>query len=411
MKKIFSLLLTITLLLSAVPSVFAAGNAGWNGPSEVRAGDTITLTFYAGGGIYGGSGKLSYDSAQLTLESQSAAIGGSWAVEFSGERFVFYDNSMSSPIADSAKIFTATFRVNANLEPGAQISVTAQGITLSDGKQDISVGSAAYTVTIAEPLSNNCNLAGLSAEGVTISPAFSWDVTDYYASVPFSVSQLDVTAIASDGSAKVAVENPQLIAGDTTLIQITVTAETGRQKQYNLYVTRDQDPNYVPSNDATLASLEVEGFLLSPGFDPQVKQYYVWLPYETETITISASANDGKASAAVAECPALTPGEATDIAVTVTAEDGSEEVYTVTAVRAPAHQDVDAFLHGEPEETVPPTEPATVPEETTPPTQPQEPDHVCEGYDTRELYILCAICAVAGIALGTLITLLLKKRR
>ena len=429
-KKIIIFVLAAVLAVGLVPGVLAAGSASLSGPDTVRAGDAITLSFYAGGGIYGGSGQLSYDASRLTLESVSPQIGGSWAVEFSGDRFVFYDNSMASPIDGSTKIFTATFRVSAGLEPGTEISVTAKGVTLSDGKQDTSAGSPSYRVTLAKPLSGNCNLASLTAEGVTLSPAFSADVTKYSARVPYSVSKLDISAQAEHENAKVKVENPTLYAGDTTVIKVTVTAETGAQKEYKLYVARDQDPNYVPSANTALEALQVEGYSLSPAFQKDVKQYYVWLPYETETVTLSADAEDGKAKVTAAECPALQPGKGTDIAVTVKAENGTEAVYTVTVVRAPAPEDVEAFLSGqrEPEETEPVTEPTTEPtaapttEPTTAPTAaptappeptqpplPQDPlDSVCT---LRDLLIIGGLCIIAGLSLGVMIALLIKRRR
>ena len=137
MKKIFSLLLALALLLAAVPTVFAAGSAGWNGPDVVRAGDTITLTFYAGGGIYGGSGAISYDPDVLTLVGYTQTIGGSWVLEWGGDSFIFYDNAMSSPITGSSSIFQATFVVNANAPVGAQIKVSATG---SQGAIEMMVG-------------------------------------------------------------------------------------------------------------------------------------------------------------------------------------------------------------------------------------------------------------------------------
>ena len=421
MKKIVLMVLAVLLLAGLVPMVLAAGSASLSGPGTVRAGDTITVSFYAGGGIYGGSGSVSYDASQLTLESHSVNIGGSWAVEFGGDRFVFYDNSMNSPIEGSAKIFSMTFKVNPNLTPGTQISVTAKGVTLSDGKQDTSVGSASYSVTLAEPLSGNCNLDDLSAKEVALSPAFSPNVTKYTASVPFTVSKLTVSTQKAHANAKVSVENPTLLAGDTTVITVTVTAENGTQKQYKIYVTRAQDPNYVPSNDASLKDLQVDGFRLSPAFAPEIKQYYVWAPYETETVSLGADANDGKAKASVAECPVLEPGKGTDIPVTVKAEDGTEVVYTVTVIRAPAPEDVDVFLNGEPEPEVTepvtePTEETTVPPTTTlpemepQPTEPEAPSHVCP-YTQRDVMMFCALSAAAGLLLGILVVLPMKRKR
>ena len=422
MKKIILVVLAALLIVSLVPFALAAGSASLSGPGTVRAGDTITLTFSAGGGIYGGSGSLSYDASQLTLEGHSVHIGGSWAVEFGGERFVFYDNSMKSPIDGTTKIFSVTFKVSDTLAPGTQISVTASGVKLSDGKQDTSVGSASYSVTLAEPLSGNCNLASLSAAEVTLSPAFSPDVTKYSASVPFSVSKLTVSAQAEHGNAKVSVENPSLWAGDTTVIKVTVTAETGAQKEYKIYVARAQDPNYVPSNDAALKELQVEGFLLSPGFDPAVKQYYVWLPYEAEEISLSAASADNKAAFQIGAYEQLIPGAGTNIPVTVTAEDGTEKVYTVTVVRAPEHEKVEDLLarwleeevQDVPEQTEPvPTEPVTEPSE--PATEPPEPTEPAPAIpETPRISGFVWLLFVAGIVIGagvTALILLLKKKK
>ena len=152
MKKILSFLLVLVLLCGTVPAVSAAGSASMSGPSTVRAGDTITVSFSAGGGILGGSGSISFDSSVLTLQKYSQKIGGSWVVEFSGNNFVFYDNAMNSPIDSKKVIFTATFKVNSNVAEGTAITVQAKGVTLSDGKQDTSAGSPSYKATIAPPL-------------------------------------------------------------------------------------------------------------------------------------------------------------------------------------------------------------------------------------------------------------------
>ena len=80
MKKSICFLFIVLLLLGISPVVMAAGNASMSGPGTVRAGDTITVSFYAGGGIFGGSGSVSYDPSQLVLQGYNAAIGGSWAV-------------------------------------------------------------------------------------------------------------------------------------------------------------------------------------------------------------------------------------------------------------------------------------------------------------------------------------------
>lgn len=421
MRKFTILIVIILLLTMLVPCVHAAGSAYMSGPGTVRAGDTITVSFVAGGGILGGSGAVSYDSSLLTLQSYSQVIDGSWAVEFSGNNFVFYDNNMNSPIEGSATIFHATFVVNSALAAGTDIAVTATGVTLSDGNADTVIGSCTYSTTIAPPLSDNCTLASLTVGNATISPAFSQDVTSYSASVPFTTSALEISATAADSKATVTVGSTQLAAGSTTSVYVTVTAENGATKEYIIQVTRAADPNYVKSSNADLKALSVEGFPISPAFSADVTRYYVWLPYEQTSISASAATDDSRASVEIGTAE-LTPGLATEIPVTVTAEDGTEKVYILCVFRAPAHEDTDAFLQGErpeapveptePEPTEPVTEPTEAPTQT--PTEPAEPVTPPEtpsekpSMVTSVLIITGCICLVCGVIIGILLIYLLS---
>ena len=212
-------------------------------------------------------------------------------------------------------------------------------------------------------------------------------------------------------------DNPTLISNATTAVRITVTAETGATRTYVIYVSRDRDPNYVESSNAALGSLYVEGYDLSPAFDADVKQYYVWLPYERETVSIYAEAEDGLASVSVGSDYVLEPGRRTDIPVTVTAEDGTERVYIVTVVRAPSPEDVEQYLscsHDlEPEPTEPVTEPATEPV-TEPVTEPEptvEPEPVPEEPAASSLLLVAILCALAGAAVGAGVVILVQKKK
>ena len=420
MKKIISILVLLALLVSLAPAAFAAGSAWMSGPSVIRAGDTITLSFCAGGGIYGGSGSVSYDASQLTLQGYSQVVGGSWAVEFNGNNFVFYDNSMAAPINDGTTIFTATFQVNGGLPAGTGVTVTASGVTLSDGQTDIGAGSPAYSVTVAPPLSDNCNLAALNVTNAAISPAFSAGVTEYAASVPYEISNLSVTATAEHPGAQVSIGDTYLAEAATTPVKVTVTAENGATKTYVIYVSRPRDPNYVESDNCNLSALWVEGAALSPACAVDVTKYYVWLPYEAETVTVGATTEDSKATVAVDNSLPLVPGKGTDIPVTVTAENGTQKVYVVTAVRAPAPENVEQYLNCphdlEPEPTEPPTEPVTEPEVTEPATEATEPmaapAEEQEGSISWWLPVLAGALGVivgAGAAVGVLAWVQKKK--
>jgi hypothetical protein len=138
-------------------------------------------------------------------------------------------------------------------------------------------------------------------------------------------------------------------------------------------------------------------------------------------VTLSAQAEDGKAAVEVGSAQLL-PGAGTDIPVTVTAENGTVKVYTVTAVRAPEHGKTEEYLSGVrqpvPEETVPET---TLPEETTEavsteptavteseqnatePTAADTRDQEASGFGMVAILVTGLIAAVAGAAITVLI--------
>lgn len=360
MKRLISIIFTVVLCAVLIlPTEVKAATATFTGPGTVRAGDTITLSFNVNGsGIYGASGTLTYDSNQVSLVGTNQKIASPWAVEFNGNNFVAYDNNLSSPINGNKTIFTVTFKVK-SVSQGTNIKISYTNVKASDGSADANVGTVTYSTTVAAPLATDNNLGSLIVSNATISPAFNEGITNYSVSVPFSVSKLDIKAIAKDGKAKVSVNSPNLVAGGTTNVTITVTAENGAKKTYTIKVTREKDPNYVASGNNSLASILVDGFLLSPVFNADVTKYVIWLPYETTSVKITGAALDNKASVETVGGNALLAGQDNEIKVICTAENGSKKEYVVIAKRAAAH---DGSVDEKPTET--PTQvPSQVPTE------------------------------------------------
>ncbi len=403
MKKIISLAIVLLLCVSlfAVTASAASASASLTGPGTVRAGDTITLTFnLSGSGIFGASGTLSYDSSQLTLTGTTQKIGNGWAVEFNGNNFVAYDNNLASPINSNTTLFTATFKVG-SVATGTAIKVSYTNVAASDGTADANIGTVTYSATIAAPMSTDNTLKSLTVSNATISPTFSAGTTSYTAEVPFEVSKLNVSATANDSKAKVSVNSPNLTPNGTTKVTVTVTAENGSKKTYTISVKRAQDPNYVASNNNNLSGISVDGFLLSPVFSAENTQYVIWLPYETENVTVSGTAVDSKASVTVEGGTGLKAGQDNEIKVICTAEDGTVKIYTVIAKRAAAHDG-----------SVDPTEPATEPTEpsasATEPTEPQSPaDTENSGGIAWWVLLIVAILCLAG---GGIVGIFLKEK-
>ncbi len=407
MKKLTSIFLCILLVaVLAVPALAASATASLTGPGTVRAGDTITLNFeLSGSGIFGVSGTLSYDSNQVTLTGTTQKIGSPWAVEFNGNNFVAYDNNLSNPINSNKTLFTATFKVK-DVAVGTNIKISYTNVTASDGNADISIGTVNYSVNTAAPLSTNNKLASLTVSNATISPTFNADTTSYTAEVPFEVSKLDVKATAADSKAKVSINSPNLTPNGTTNVTVTVTAENGSTKTYTIAVKRAQDPNYVASGNNDLSSITVEGFLLSPVFDPAVTEYVVWVPYETESIAIAGTAADGKASVRTEGGDKLLAGQDNEVKVICTAENGTEKVYTVVVKRGPAHDgtvEEPPATEPEPEVTEPEvTEPTgTEPAATEPEQTPETPaEKTTGGIQWWWLLIVGIACLGTGFAVG-----------
>lgn len=356
MKKLVSMLTVLVLCLALMLPMTvsaASASASLTGPGTVRAGDTITLSFNLNGrGIYGASGTLSYDSSQVTLSGTSQKIASPWVVEFNGNKFVAYDNNLSSPINSNKTLFTVTFKVK-SVEAGTSIKISYTGVKASDGAADANVGTVTYTKTAAGPLSAENNLATLTVSNATISPAFSAGTVNYTAGVPFEVAKLNVSATAADSKATVAISNPNLTPNGTTKVMVTVTAENGAKKTYTISVKRAADPNYKASSNNKLASISVDGFLLSPGFNVDTTQYVVWLPYETTSIKIAGTAADAKASVVVVGGDTLAAGQDNPVKVICTAENGAKKTYTVIVKRAAGHDGSVEELPDEPIEDEP----------------------------------------------------------
>lgn len=406
MKKIVSILIMALVLLAvSVPEITVEAAGGYlSGPGTVRAGDTITLTFgVSGSNLYGVSGSLAYDSNQLQYVSSSQAIGGSWVVEFNGNNFVAYDNALSSPINGSANLFTVTFVVK-QVSPGNTVSVSCTGITGTDGNADIGMGSAGYSVVVAAPLSSDNSLASLSVSNASISPAFNTNTASYSAKVKYEVSRLNVSATSNDGKASVSVNSPTLTPGGYTNVTITVTAENGSAKTYTIKVYREQDPNYVPSGNNDVADIVIDGFLISPPFSTENQAYVVWLPYEVDSLSISAVATDKIAKVNVEGTENFLAGQDNIVKVVCTAENGEKKEYIIVAKRAAAHDgSADELVTTETTEEIATPDTATITDATpsdVATASDADTDIGSRGVKTVVVVIIAVLCLIVGWVLG-----------
>lgn len=364
MKKLikysFLLVMSVVCVLYTATYVWAAG-AKLTGPGTVRAGDTITLKFNINdSGKYGVEAALAYDASVVTLSKADINLKG-WKLESNGNSLIMYDDAMTNPISGDKTVLTLTFKVKSGVAVGTKVNIAVNNIVATDGSNESNLGSATYSTTIAEPLSENANLSSLAVNGATLSPAFSSGTTSYdIGEVEFSVSKLDITYKAEDSKSKVSVSGNSLSVGKNT-VTVTVKAENGTTKSYKIAVTRKQDPNYVASNDSSLSNIGVSTGQLSPAFSKDVKDYIVYLPYETvgTTYVANGTMSDSKAVGAKEGSVVLAEGK-NELKVIGTAEDGSTSEYKITVVVMPKYEGKVPVIEGAKEpETEPATEPTT----------------------------------------------------
>ena len=294
MKRIFhrllGLALSLLLVVSLLPQQAHAASASLSASSSyLRAGNSFTLYLYvSGSNVAGIEASLSYDSAALTYNGYSNSIGGSWVLSESSRYFTMY-NSSGDTFNGSTCLIALSFTVKSGASAGDDLSVSVSG-TASEGGSDSSF-SASWSDEVLPPLSGNADLDDLWCYNAELDFNGS---NEYSLTVPYSVSSLDLDWDRAHSGSYVSVSGNSLSVGSNT-VTITVEAENGNTKRYYIYVTREQDPNYVPSSDATLSSMSPSTGTLSPAFHTDVTDYVLYVPYETTTLTINATANDGKA--------------------------------------------------------------------------------------------------------------------
>lgn len=421
LKYSFILVFCMVCMLYGATNVWAA-SASLAGPGTVRAGDTITLKFNINdSGKYGVEGTLAYDSSIVTLSKSSISLKG-WKLESNGNSLIMYDDAMTNPISGNKTVVTLVFKVKAGVAAGTKVNIAINNIVATDGSKESNLGSATYSTTIAQPLSGNANLSSLSVNGATLTPTFAAGTTSYdIGEVDFSVSKLDVKYTAEDSKSKVSVSGNSLSVGKNT-VTVTVKAENGTSKSYKITVTRKQDPNYVASSDATLKNIVVSTGQISPVFSKDIKDYVVYLPYETvgTTYVVNGTMNDSKAVGVTEGSVVLAEGK-NEVKVIGKAEDGSTCEYKITVVVMPKYEGKVPVIEGTKEPVIEPdTEPSTeLEEESKEPTTKESnvptevvtqangeasEDEDKSGFSMLTLVIVAVVTLGVGFGIGVVVS-------
>ena len=269
MRRIRSIILTMMLILtttlfSRVPVLAAANISVSVNKSNVKVGDTVTVTLSITSG-YGAQGVLKKSSGVLGGSSDEYFTIGAGVDDV--QRFSYKATSVGSctfsiqePLDDTTDVDGGTPSIGVG---SATVTVTsASSNNDSNSNKDNKDNSGSNTGNDSnvnkdnenkeEKKSSNASLGSLVISAGTLSPEFSAATKDYTATVDYSCSSLAVTANPADSKASVTsvTGNDSLEVGENT-ISVVVTAEDGSTSTYNIVVTRraEDDPENADKQD------------------------------------------------------------------------------------------------------------------------------------------------------------------
>lgn len=239
------------------------------------------------------------DSAEFTVEITDGhipsadvslselTVGGSTVDGFAADEYE-YDVELpfgTEPLSRAATVEATPHdpKAKADITQAAELpgSATAE-VTAEDGTKQT------YTInfTLAEPeKSSEARLSALTAIGISLSPEFSPNQTEYSDRVSHSRSSTTITATPLDSKATVEINGVEgncreidLTVGSST-ISILVTAEDcTTQETYTLTITRDQESS--DDNDSSDSGTQTESD--KPDSSPE-DENYISLNKETTT--------------------------------------------------------------------------------------------------------------------------------
>lgn len=208
--------------------------------------------------------------------------------------------------------------------------LVSKSITIGNPPTTTTTAAPTTTTTANSTKSNNANIKSIIMKTndnteVSLTPKFDVNTYEYQAEVNSTVKTVSFNVVLEDSKATYVISsnvNEELKAGDTTKIVITVTAEDGTKKAYNISVKRE-----ALTTDATLKSLtikEVKGFKLKEN----KYNYVIKLDKSIKKLNIKCEPNDENATCTIDGDDSIKDGS--KVKITVIAPDESKRVYTLT---------------------------------------------------------------------------------
>ena len=360
--------------------VFTRTGGAWNQyGNKLTANDEVVKSSFIG---FGQTVALSADgsTAMAGDPADNSNAGAAWAfipvtpvplnglTLSTGTLKPVFDPATTSYTAFAANLTTSITITPTVSDPTATITVNgtavASGspsgaIALNIGPNTVTIVTTAsdglttktYTVVITRQLSANDNMSNLKISTGTFSPAFNVAKTAYTVSEPNTVTGVTFTPFTAQAGATVTVNGVAVASGTlsgqvllnvgTNIIPIAVTAQNGIAKQtYTVTITR------APATNDNLSLLKISPGVISPVFVTATTGYtssvtngvsVITVTPTTTVTTATVTVNGTPVTSGNASAPIALSVGANNIAVVVTAQDGTtKKTYTITVTRAPS---------------------------------------------------------------------------
>lgn len=338
-KKIkYILLLSLIFILILCAKSYARITT--NDPT-VNSGEIVTITVNSQEGVASGGINISSNGG---LTFKSAKSGSNSPVNGTFVSFSYTENKTSGLAVYTFTAPTVTETTTYKVVFAAQDMANAEGTTVSD-----STATATVTVKAKETPKpdggntggNNGNNSGNTGNNGGSTTGGNTTVSEpKFTSVSktvYTTGEINLrSSWSTSSSATVVSKGTELrLTGTSTekvngYVWYRVTYE-GKVK----YVSKDLITETKPeekSNNANLKSISIENAELTPNFDANVTEYSAKISdYEETKINITAVAEDEKSTVKVEGNENIVVGENV-ITITVTAEDGTTKIYTITLV-------------------------------------------------------------------------------
>ena len=211
---------------------------------------------------------------------------------------------------------------NENFEVG--LNVVTIRVTAKNGE------TKDYILNVYQEKNGNIFLNDLKVingdEEYSLNPVFNKIVTTYVVNVPNEVDKADIVATAEHPLTVITGDGEKELSTGTNNFNVTTTADNGDTEIYKISIIREKN------SDATLKSLDIAETTLDPSFDSLINTYYLDVAPGITTLNINAIPNRDTSKVQITGNSGFKVGN-NIVKITVTAEDGTKNVYTLNVNR------------------------------------------------------------------------------